>query len=188
MEEVGIRREGRRVFSPSNHLQACRPHPKSCLALFPTLVSLAPLTDDPVPTLLLAQLQSSPEVKSGNQGSPRIRWWVVTSLKCIQLPAWCGLLYPNYSYELPWWLRRQRICVQCGRPRRDHWVMEIPWRRQWLPIPEFLPGEIQGQRSLEVYSPWGHKGWTQLSDFQLLSSERGLHSASGLDRPPALSL
>ena len=39
-----------------------------------------------------------------------------------------------------------------------------------------------------VYSPWGHKGWTRLSDFQLPSSERGQHSASGLDRPPALSL
>ena len=57
-------------------------------ALFPTLVSLAPLADDPVPTLLLARLQGSPEVKSGDQGSPRIRWWVVTSLKWIQLPAW----------------------------------------------------------------------------------------------------
>ena len=57
-------------------------------ALFPTLVSLAPLADDPVPTLFLARLQGSPEVKSGDQGSPRIRWWVVTSLKWIQLPAW----------------------------------------------------------------------------------------------------
>ena len=33
----------------------------------------------------------------------------------------------------------------------------IPWRREWLPTPIFLPGEFQGQRSLAVYSPWGHK-------------------------------
>ena len=44
--------------------------------------------------------------------------------------------------------------------------------------------DSEGQGS----SPWGCKGWTQLSDFQLPSSERGLHSASGLDSPPALSL
>ena len=88
-------------------------------ALFPTLVSLAPLADDPVPTLLLARLQDSPEVKSGDQGSPRIRWWVVMFLKWIQLPAWWDLPRPNYSYEPPWWLRRQRICLQCRRPRLD---------------------------------------------------------------------
>ena len=33
----------------------------------------------------------------------------------------------------------------------------FPWRREWLPTPAFLPGESQRQRSLGVYSPWGHK-------------------------------
>ena len=28
-----------------------------------------------------------------------------------------------------------------------------PWRRKWLPIPVFLPGESHGQRSLVGYSP-----------------------------------
>ena len=32
-----------------------------------------------------------------------------------------------------------------------------PWRRDWLPSPVFLPGEFHGQRSLEGYSPWGHR-------------------------------
>ena len=32
-----------------------------------------------------------------------------------------------------------------------------PWRREWLPIPVFLPGESHGQRSLEDYGPQGHK-------------------------------
>ena len=34
---------------------------------------------------------------------------------------------------------------------------EVPWRREWLPTPVFLPAEFHGQRSLEGYSPWGHK-------------------------------
>ena len=33
----------------------------------------------------------------------------------------------------------------------------FPWRRKWQPTPLFLPGESHGQRSLAVYSPWGHK-------------------------------
>ena len=32
---------------------------------------------------------------------------------------------------------------------------KIPWRREWLPTPLFLPGEFHGQRSLVGYSPWG---------------------------------
>ena len=30
-------------------------------------------------------------------------------------------------------------------------------RRKWQPTLVFLPGEAHGQRSLEGYSPWGHK-------------------------------
>ena len=37
------------------------------------------------------------------------------------------------------------------------WVGKIPWRRERLPTPGFLPGESHGQRSLVGYSPWGHK-------------------------------
>ena len=35
------------------------------------------------------------------------------------------------------------------------WVRKIPWRREWLPTPVFLPGEFHGQRTLVGYSPWG---------------------------------
>ena len=34
---------------------------------------------------------------------------------------------------------------------------EDSWRREWLPIPVFLPEESHGQKSLMGYSPWGHK-------------------------------
>ena len=36
-------------------------------------------------------------------------------------------------------------------------VEEIPWRREWLPTPVFLPGKSHGQRSLAGYSPRGHR-------------------------------
>ena len=36
-------------------------------------------------------------------------------------------------------------------------VRKIPWRREWLPTPVFLPGEFHRQRSLVGYSPRGHK-------------------------------
>ena len=55
-----------------------------------------------------------------------------------------------YSQDtgLPWWLRQYRNRLQCRRPRFDPWVRKIPWRREWLPTPVFLPGELCGQRSL----------------------------------------
>ena len=39
----------------------------------------------------------------------------------------------------------------------------IPWSRKWQSITSvFLPGKFHGQRSLEVYSPWGGKSLTQI--------------------------
>ena len=35
---------------------------------------------------------------------------------------------------------------------------EDPRRRQGQPTPVFLPGEVNGQRSLAGYSPWACKG------------------------------
>ena len=49
---------------------------------------------------------------------------------------------------------------QCKRQKRhrfDPWVRKIPWRRAWQPVPVFLPGESDGQKSLVGYSPRGHK-------------------------------
>ena len=46
----------------------------------------------------------------------------------------------------------------------DPWVGKIPWRREWLPTPVFLPGGLHGQRGLVGHSPCCPKCWTQLSD------------------------
>ena len=62
----------------------------------------------------------------------------------------------GYFLGLPWWLRRQRICLQCGKPGLDPWAKKIPWRREGQPTLLFMPGESHGQRSLAGYSPGGH--------------------------------
>ena len=57
--------------------------------------------------------------------------------------------------------RRHRFDPQV---RIDPQVRKIPWERKWQLTPVFLPGESQGQRSLEVDSPRGHtESWTQLA-------------------------
>ena len=37
--------------------------------------------------------------------------------------------------------------------RVSPWVRMIPWRKEQLPNPGFLPGEFHGQRYLVGYSP-----------------------------------
>ena len=56
---------------------------------------------------------------------------------------------------LPWWLRWYRISLYWGKPRFNPWVGKIPWRREWPPIPVFLPWVFHGQWSLVGWSPWG---------------------------------
>ena len=45
---------------------------------------------------------------------------------------------------------------QGRKPKRhafDHWVGNMSWKREWPPIPVFLPGKFHGQRSLVGYCP-----------------------------------
>ena len=57
----------------------------------------------------------------------------------------------------PWWLRQERIHLQCRRTGFNPCVEKIPWRREWQPTPVFLLREVHGQRNLVGYSPWDHK-------------------------------
>ena len=48
----------------------------------------------------------------------------------------------------------------CRRHKRrgfNPWVGNIPWNKKWQFPLVFLPGRFHGQRSLEGYSPRGHK-------------------------------
>ena len=65
--------------------------------------------------------------------------------------------YTLVSIGIPRRLRWWRICLQCRRPGFNPWVGRMPWRREQLLTPVFLPGEFHGQRSLAGPSPWGHK-------------------------------
>ena len=51
--------------------------------------------------------------------------------------------FPDGSYS-----KEYTFIPQCRRPQFDPWVRKIPWRREWLPTPVFLPGEFDGQRNL----------------------------------------
>ena len=64
----------------------------------------------------------------------------------------------------------KNLLVSAGDSGFDPWVWKIPWRRKCHPVPVFLPGKSQGQRSLAGYSSWGCKesdttewlNWTEL--------------------------
>ena len=67
------------------------------------------------------------------------------------------ILPPHPCTGFPGGLDGKRIYLQCRRSRFSPWVKKIPWRREWLPTPVFLPKEFHGQRSLAGYSPQGGK-------------------------------
>ena len=88
------------------------------------------------------------------------------------------LMSAPYVPRLLWWLRQQRIRPRGRRPRFDPWVRNIPWRREWLPTPVFLPGKFHGQKSPAGCSSCGCKEWTQLSNhhfhFQTCAKDSGV--------------
>ena len=62
----------------------------------------------------------------------------------------------NTLLALPWWLSGKECPCQRRRCRFDPWVRNVHWRGKWPLTPAFLSGKSPGQRSLLVYSPWGH--------------------------------
>ena len=108
--------------------------------------------------------------------SPESLW----SSTCLSFPSSvspfafvpCGILYALtdililiITFPLLWmsWHSLQRLTDQqylqiLQETFRFHpWIRTIPWRREWLPSPVFLPGEFDGQKSLVGYSPWGRR-------------------------------
>ena len=75
----------------------------------------------------------------------------------VAVHAWDLLKEVTIIFGLLWWLRQSRICLQFGRPGFKPWVGKIPWKRERLPTPVYLPGESHAQRSLARYGSWGHK-------------------------------
>ena len=77
----------------------------------------------------------------------------------------CPWTYVCHSWAHPCFLAQgiprpgsgKESTCQCRRCEFDPWVWKIPWKREWLSTPVFLPGESHGQRKLMGHSPWGHK-------------------------------
>ena len=70
--------------------------------------------------------------------------------RALLLQLWSLL---HYNLGFPGGTSGKEPTCQCGRHRFNPQVGEIPWRREWLPTPVFVPGESHGQRSLVGYSP-----------------------------------
>ena len=66
---------------------------------------------------------------------------------------------------LPWWFRWERIWLQCGRSGIDPCIMTIPWRREWLLIPVFLPEDSRDREAWRATVHAVTKSQKQLSDF-----------------------
>ena len=85
-----------------------------------------------------------------------------------------GMGYPlQYA-----WTSLEAQMVKNLPAMQEIWVGKMPWRKAWQPTPVFFPRESHRQRSLEGYSPWGHKEWDMterlhfsLSLFSILSVE-----------------
>ena len=57
-----------------------------------------------------------------------------------------------------WWTYPRKVnLVASSRVSNMREMVPHTWRREWQPLPVFLPGESHGQRSLMGYSPWARK-------------------------------
>ena len=80
---------------------------------------------------------------------------IVIKNTCLQIE--------NVTFSLPFFSKwaflvdQTIICLQWRRHGFDPWAGKMPWRRNWLPTPVFLPEEFHKQRRLVGYSPWGRK-------------------------------
>ena len=66
------------------------------------------------------------------------------------------LLYLTYKHVIsgfPGSSDSKESACNAGDPGFNPWVRKIPWRREWLPTPIFLPVKSHRERSLVGYSP-----------------------------------
>ena len=108
---------------------------------------------------------------------PRGLFWGLNENTCQALsPRYIFSYYNSWKYwreeGFPGGSDSKRICLQCRRLGFSPWVGKIPWKREWLLTPVFLPGEFHCQRGLVGYNPWGHKESTERVSTQTDERER----------------
>ena len=98
------------------------------------------------------------------------KFWLSAKKLLFLILYWVSLLLKKamatHSITLAWripWTEEPSGLQSMGSLRVWHdWVTSLSlftfmhWRRKWQPTPVFLPGESQGQRSLEGCRLWGH--------------------------------
>ena len=62
---------------------------------------------------------------------------------------------------------------QCSRHRFDPWIRKIPWRREWLPTPVFLPGKSQDKAAWWAIVHGFAKSQTPLNDLTATTTKDG---------------
>ena len=88
-----------------------------------------------------------------NHWATREVQWLPVKIVFMSESLYC--LLPVIPSCFPGGSDGKESACQCRRPGFDPCVGKIPWGRERLPTPVFLPGESHGQRSLEGYSPRG---------------------------------
>ena len=85
-------------------------------------------------------------------------WLHLTSVTSFKAPS-LNMGFPGSS------VGKESACN--AEANFNPWFGKIPWRREWLPTPIFLPGESHGQRRLVGSGPLGHKrvrhDWSDLA-------------------------
>ena len=90
-------------------------------------------------------------------------WWLQIKLhlhrgSSILYRLWLESKRKTYDIHRASLVAQQlRICLQYRKPGFNPQVGKMPWRRDWQPIPVFLPGDFHGQRSLAGSGPWGRR-------------------------------
>ena len=122
--------------------------------------------------ILFLCLLFKPGALDPNRSSAEFFFWVIVSsasffggceLHGAIGPSFQGHVYSVFCSHL---VRASQVKVLSGKESACQsrrlmfapWVGKIPWQRKQQPTPVFLPEKSHGQRILEGYSLWGHKG------------------------------
>ena len=84
--------------------------------------------------------------------------------------------------SLPWWLRRERTCLQCRRPCFSPWVGKTPWKRNGSPLQYSRLENFLHRGVWWAIQSMGSQNRTQLSDSHFDFSSLSLSYACPLHR------
>ena len=147
-----------------------------------------PLEDLPNPGIE----PSSPALQAdvyqlSHQGSPRRLEWSSQSSNQTGVPCAAGKFLANWATKeaqrgFPGGASDKEPACQCSRCKRcgfDPWVGKIPWRKHSNPLQYSCLEKSHGQRSLESYSPEGHKELDTTEATEHAHMQRDRINASG---------